>query len=192
MRSFGRLEFLLDSNAFVHRFIESEDPTGRRRNTFPHDANELLVAAITRFHNDGHTILVYCPLRVSVEASAKAILKAASQGYFESFISEDVAPKLEKAKRIGREWLGNEHVAVQALDLGVAVHHGQLPRPFLSEVEALLRQQVLPVAVASPTLAQGRRLVIQRLTLEITQTWSEQHFTEGVRQRRWKGWESVC
>ncbi len=53
------------------------------------------------------------------------------------------------------EWLGKDHVAVRALDIGIAVHHGQLPRPFLSEIERLLRNRTLTVAVASPTLAQG-------------------------------------
>ncbi|WP_430454740.1 hypothetical protein [Rhodopirellula europaea] len=47
------------------------------------------------------------------------------------------------------------HVALQALRYGVAVHHGQLPRPFLAELESLLRRRVLTVAISSPTLAQG-------------------------------------
>ena len=165
-KSFSRLEFLLDSTAFVPRFIKEEEPIGRRRTKFPRDANELMVASIKRFHNDGHAILVYCPMKVSVEASAKAIINSARQGHFKSLISDTDIHKLEKAKRIGREWLGDDHVAVRALEFGVAVHHGQLPRPFLSEIENLLRKQVLPVAIASPTLAQGVDLSFSVLLLK--------------------------
>jgi len=155
LESFGRLEFMLNSKAFVHRFVSSERPTGRRRKSFPNDITEFMVAAVKRFHQDGHSTLVYCPLRKSVEPSAKAFIKAFSQGYFPSLLNPDDLKELDRAKRIGREWLGEGHVAVLSLDLGIAVHHGQLPRPFLSEVENLLRKKVLPVAVASPTLAQG-------------------------------------
>jgi hypothetical protein len=44
---------------------------------------------------------------------------------------------------------------VRALEIGIAVHHGGLPRQFLNEVERLLNDKVLPIAIASPTLAQG-------------------------------------
>jgi hypothetical protein len=56
---------------------------------------------------------------------------------------------------IGEEWLGKSHPAVASLALGIAVHHGSLPRQFLGEIESLLRRRILPVCVCSPTLAQG-------------------------------------
>lgn len=59
---------------------------------------------------------------------------------------------------VGREWLGAEHPAVRCLAIGVAIHHGRLPGPFLREVETLLAAGVLRVTVASPTLAQGLNL----------------------------------
>jgi hypothetical protein len=40
----------------------------------------------------------------------------------------------------------------------VAVHHGQLPRPFLRAIERLLKDRLLRVTIASPTLAQGLNL----------------------------------
>ncbi len=73
----------------------------------------------------------------------------------QSFLTTDAVGGIQKAIRIGEEWLGAGHVAIQALRLGVAVHHGQLPRPFLAEIENLLRRRVLTVAISSPTLAQG-------------------------------------
>lgn len=58
----------------------------------------------------------------------------------------------------GAEWLGEDHPAVQSLQHGVALHHGGLPRPFLTEVERLLRSGDCRLTVASPTLAQGLNL----------------------------------
>ncbi len=68
------------------------------------------------------------------------------------------AQSVERAMAVGREWLGADHPAVRCLGIGVAVHHGRLPGPFLREVEALLATGVLRVTVASPTLAQGLNL----------------------------------
>jgi hypothetical protein len=41
------------------------------------------------------------------------------------------------AKAIGREWLGDEHPAVRALEVGIGTHQGALPRPFLNAVELI-------------------------------------------------------
>ena len=66
---------------------------------------------------------------------------------------------------MGSEWLGASHPAVQCLSLGVAVHHGSLPKPFQREVERLLREGVLTITIASPTLAQGLNLNASTLLL---------------------------
>lgn len=63
-----------------------------------------------------------------------------------------------RALEIGREWLGHTHPAVEALQIGVAVHHRGLPNPFRRELELLLSEGVLKVAIASPTLSQGLNL----------------------------------
>lgn len=65
---------------------------------------------------------------------------------------------ISRALEVGREWLGENHAAVQCLRLGVAVHHARLPNPFLREVERLLNEGVLKVTIASPTIAQGLNL----------------------------------
>ncbi len=100
-------------------------------------------------------MLIYCPIKKSVETTAKAFLAAHKGGYFESATDKVAKKYLVDAIRIGMEWLGDKHPAVACLPLGVAVHHGSLPRPFLSEVESLLKRRLLPVCVCSPTLAQG-------------------------------------
>ncbi len=90
-----------------------------------------------------------------MEATAKAFLKAHQQGYFPGLLTGPGLAQVKRALLLGEEWLGRDHPAVACLRLGVAVHHGSLPRQFLSEVENLLKQRVLPVCVSSPTLAQG-------------------------------------
>jgi len=78
------------------------------------------------------------------------------KGYLPSLI-DDPAP-LARALEVGREWLGADHPAVKAMSVGVAIHHGKLPQPFLREMELLLGEGVLKVIVASPTLSQGLNL----------------------------------
>lgn len=70
---------------------------------------------------------------------------------------EDEA-QIARAFEVGKEWLGEDHPAVASLKVGVAIHHGRLPSPFLRELEVLLSDGVLKVIVASPTLSQGLNL----------------------------------
>jgi hypothetical protein len=152
----GRLELDVDEERpFVPRFVESRPPAKSRRVAFPNNTQEFTVAAAASFLSRGQTILIYCPLKKSVEPTAGAFLKARDQGYFASSLNVAQLGAIEDAVRIGAEWLGPDHPAVACLPLGVAVHHGSLPRQFLSEVEHLLRNRALPVCVCSPTLAQG-------------------------------------
>ena len=72
----------------------------------------------------------------------------------------------------GTEWLGAEHPAVQCLQHGVALHHAGLPRPFLNEIERLLRSDECPLVIASPTLAQG--LNLSASVLLIPSIWRNQ------------------
>ena len=152
----GRLELDVErEQPFVPRFVESQEPTGKRKNRFPQDEQEFIVAATASFLSRGQTVLVYCPKKLSVEPMATAYLTAHRQDYFPSVLDASQRYMVDDAIRIGNEWLGPSHPAVKCLELGIAVHHGSLPRPFLGVVETLLRQRILPVCVCSPTLAQG-------------------------------------
>ncbi len=152
----GRLEFDVErEKPYVPRFVESQEPTGKRKKHFPQDEQEFIVAATASFLSRGQTVLVYCPKKSSVEATATAYLTAHRQGYFPAVLDAARRDMLADAIRIGKEWLGASHPAVMCLELGIAVHHGSLPRQFLGEVEMLLRRRILPVCVCSPTLAQG-------------------------------------
>jgi hypothetical protein len=170
--SVGRLDFLIDEKPYVPRFIEEEGPAIKiRKNSFPQNDNEFILATVKRLLADDHSVLVYCPVAKSVEPLAELYLKLIRQRHltpvpFNTSLEQvDQARQLHRALAVGKEWLGEEHVAVRALRIGVAVHHGGLPRAFLSEIEALLGDRVLKVALASPTLAQGIDLSCSALVL---------------------------
>ena len=117
---------------------------------------ELTLAAAWRFAEEDKRTLVFCTQRDHVESYAEQIVDLARRGFLPSLLADDAA--IERATAIGAEWLGEEHPAVSCLKLGVAIHHGRLPSPFLREIERLLSEGVLTVTVASPTLAQGLNL----------------------------------
>lgn len=153
---YGRLEIEVDAEKpFVPRFVDSQQPVGRRRKLFPGNQQEFIVASTASFLSRGQTVLVYCPEKRSVESMAKAYLNARSQGFFNNALNPAQRTSIEDATRIGSEWLGVNHPVVRCLQLGIAVHHGSLPRQFLSEIEHLLRRRQLPICICSPTLAQG-------------------------------------
>ncbi|WP_236621180.1 DEAD/DEAH box helicase [Rhodopirellula sallentina] len=153
----GRLELEVgDEKPFVPRFVQQQTPTvGKRRVLFPRDAGEFLVGATSAFLARGQNVLLYCPQRRYVESTAKAFIESHRQAFFAYDAGARFVDTIADAVRIGTEWLGANHIAVSSLKLGIAVHHGALPRQFLAEIEALLRQGVLRVVICSPTLAQG-------------------------------------
>lgn len=150
----GRLSFLDDEKPFVPRFVEQSPPQKKRKKPFPINDVEFCICAANAFANDGHTVLVYSPLKSQVEPVAREFRHMRDQGYL-SNVKPPQPEHLKVALAIGREWLGGDHAAVEALEVGVGTHHGALPRPFLNAVEELLDTRRLSVVVASPTLAQG-------------------------------------
>jgi hypothetical protein len=147
-----------DESPFVPRFVESTRPPrgSRRRKAFPANKNELTLAAGWRFVEQEKDVLIYCVLRKSVETLGRLILKCIDQSLLLPLGS--VNDRIRDAMATGAEWLGEEHPAVRCLQHGIALHHGGLPRPFLAEVESLLRSGDCRLTVASPTLAQGLNL----------------------------------
>ena len=150
----GRLSFLDDEKPFVPRFVEQSPALKKRKKPFPINDVEFCICAANAFARDGHTVLVYSPQKSQVEPVAREFRHILDQGYLPN-IKAPQAEHLRVALAIGREWLGVEHAAVRALEVGVGTHHGALPRPFLNAIEELLDARRLLVVVASPTLAQG-------------------------------------
>ncbi len=158
----GRLNITVgEEQSFVPGFIESSIPSlpnpGVRRTQFPKDAKELSLATAWRLIEDDHTVLIYCPQKSSVESFAKVIVDLNRRGALPSILSVP-EERLELAKTLGLEWLGEGHPILECLSIGVAVHHGSLPTPFRKEIEKLLRSSILKLTISSPTLAQGLNL----------------------------------
>ena len=150
----GRLSFLDDEKPFVPRFVEQREARRPRRKPFPASDVEFCICAANAFARDGHTVLVYSPQKSQIEPLAREFRHMRDQGFLEN-VKTPQAEHLSVALAIGHEWLGAQHPAVRALEVGVGTHHGSLPRPFLNAVEELLDARRLSIVVASPTLAQG-------------------------------------
>lgn len=147
-----------EESPFVPRFVEQQAPPqgSRRRKAFPADKNELTLAAAWRFVEQQKDVLVYCVLRKSVEVLGSLVLECIRHKVLTSLGAP--TQRVKDAMAAGAEWLGADHPAVACLEHGVALHHGGLPRPFLNEVERLLRAGDCRLTIASPTLAQGLNL----------------------------------
>jgi hypothetical protein len=151
----------------VRRFIKPRPPVRPRRTALPRNAAELVAATVDAFVTQGRTVLVYCPTRASVEAQAQVFLTLYRQQMLEPHIPIEEA--IRRAIHVGEEWLGGNHIALQALRAGIAVHHAGLPRQFLSEIEDLLNRRdgtPLRIIIASPTLAQGIDLSCSALVFQ--------------------------
>jgi hypothetical protein len=155
----GRLEIWVKGEGpFVPHFVKPKEPPAgsRRRNQFPHDKNELTLAAAWQFVDQGKNVLIYCTQRKSVETLGKRIIGCIKHGMLEPL--RPLGQEVQDVITTGTEWLGADHPAVRCLEYGIALHHGRLPRQFLNEVEKLLRLGNIPLTIASPTLAQGLNL----------------------------------
>ena len=153
----ARLTFDLDDDGpFIQNFVTEQPAIAPRRRPFPRGNRELTIAAAWKFAGEGKRTLVFCTQRDHVEGYATRIVDLARRGFIAPLLADEDA--IERAQSVGTEWLGAEHPAVRCLELGVAIHHARLPKPFLREVERLLNEGVLTVTVASPTLAQGLNL----------------------------------
>jgi replicative superfamily II helicase len=145
-----------DQTTFIPKFIELQEKVGPRggKKTFPGQQNDLVLACAWRLVREKLSVLIYCPERRSVNAVAKRLIETHKQGFLDSLPDFDVSA-VDKAIALGKEWLGKDHPVVRCLSLGVAIHHAGLPRPFLREIDILIREKHIPIIVASPTLARG-------------------------------------
>jgi len=153
-----------EEKPWVPRFLVSTVPPTiklhgkkQRKKNFPGTSNELCLATAWRLVDDGQTVLIYCPLRRSVEPFAETIIDLHQRGLLRPLFEGD-ADVLARAIALGEEWLGAQSPILACLRLGVALHHGALPTAYRKEVERLLRDGVLKVTISSPTLAQGLNL----------------------------------
>jgi superfamily II DNA/RNA helicase len=151
---YARLSVIVgDDQPFIPQYFAAKSPSGKRKLDFPKNQNELTLATAWRLVEEGQTVLIFCPLRISVSTLASLIVNLHRQGLIESVMPDGF--DISDAVAIGTEWFGADHDILKCLHLGVAIHHGALPGPFRREIEDLLHKRILKVTVASPTLAQG-------------------------------------
>jgi hypothetical protein len=147
---------LEDDGPWVSRFVEEIDAIKPHKKARPTSTKELTLFAAWEFAGQDKRTLIFQPQANSVIGYGASIVDLNARGYLPSLLDDEAA--IARALEIGSEWLGEDHPAVGCLRIGVAIHHGRLPNPFLREIERLLAEGVLKVTVASPTLSQGLNL----------------------------------
>jgi hypothetical protein len=153
----ARLNYSLDNDGpFLAEFVSEMAPRGRDQKAFPRDVGDLAIQTAWEFAAQGKRTLIFSTQANWVEGYGKKVVRFVEKGYLPSLVDDQEL--IGRALEVGREWLGANHPAVAALRVGVAIHHGRLPSPFLRELESLLAEGALKVVVASPTLSQGLNL----------------------------------
>jgi hypothetical protein len=153
----ARLTLDLNENVpFIDGFVAEKPAIKPDRKAYPRKAAQLALFAAWEFAAQGKRTLIFCTQANWVEGYGKQACMFVKKGYLKSLMEDEAA--IARAMEVGTEWLGAEHPAVACLKIGVAIHHGRLPSPFLRELEVLLAGGVLKVIVASPTLSQGLNL----------------------------------
>ena len=153
----AKLCFDLEADGpWVSRFVELAGPIHPHKIARPTNTKELTLLAAWEFAEQDKRTLIFQPQANSVIGYGATIVDMCARGYLPPLLDDEAL--IARALEIGLEWLGEDHPAVGCLRLGVAIHHGRLPNPFLREIERLLAEGVLKVTVASPTLSQGLNL----------------------------------
>lgn len=152
-------QLYFDSRAevpFLARFVEEVPAIPPQRQPWPRETKDLSIFAAWKFADQGKRTLIFITQANWVEGYGDVALELVERGYLPSLLDDPEA--IERIVQVGREWLGDDHCAVKCLRIGVAIHHGGLPNPFLRELELLLSQGTIKVTIASPTLSQGLNL----------------------------------
>ena len=147
---------LTDNGPFIDGFVKQKAALGKEKKPYPRNAAHLALFAAWEFAEQGKRTLIFSTQANWVEGYGRRVVDLCKRGYLESLLDDEAA--IARALEVGQEWLGDAHPAVACLKMGVAIHHGRLPGPFLRELETLLSEGILKVIIASPTLSQGLNL----------------------------------
>lgn len=159
---FGTLEWLNGSatlyydhkkeQPFILNFVQKTDVVGQKKSR-PSSLHDLTIFGAWAFAQQGKKTLIFITQANWVEKFGEVALELVEKGYLPKLLHEP--EKIARCVAVGTEWLGANHPVVKALEIGMAIHHGGLPNPFLRELEMLIAEGVITVTVASPTLSQG-------------------------------------
>lgn len=142
-----------EDGPFLDKFVVEKPGRGKEKKPYPRTNRHLTLFAAWEFATQGKRTLIFSTQANWVESFGKQVVDLCKRGYLDSLLEDE--GQISRAFEVGKEWLGKDHPAVASLKAGVAIHYGRLPSPFLRELETLLSEGVLRVAVASPTLSQG-------------------------------------
>ena len=168
-----------DLDTYVPGVIQQRDysfihPDTRRRRVrqYPKPEKGDTAAELAYVLSSQGPVLVFCTQPNWVESVSKRILNKSI--YYRQMVDEAVHPHFTRelqtrSLELAREWLGEEHIATQALAKGVALHHGRLPNIVREAIESDCRAGRYRVIVATNTLAQGVNLPVR--TVIIHSTW---------------------
>lgn len=142
-----------DTEGFIARFIEQNPKSDIEPKLRSGDIKDITLASAWKFALEGRRVLVFITQANWVESFGRVAMELVNNGFLTPLLDDQSA--IARAVQIGEEWLGVGHAAVESLKIGIAIHHGKLPSPFLREMEVLLTTGAIKVTIASPTLSQG-------------------------------------
>jgi hypothetical protein len=137
---------------FISNFVQQHIASDQRK-ACPSNMHELTIFGAWQFAKEGKKTLVFISQANWVEKFGTVALSLVNKGYLTSLLTNNEL--IARCVVVGKEWLGATHPAVKCLEIGIALHHGNLPDPFLRELELLIAANVITVTIASPTLSQG-------------------------------------
>ena len=168
-----------DLNAFIPGALQRRkysfvNPDTQRRwvRQYPKPEKGDTAAELAYVFSERGPVLVFCTQPNWVESVCRAILKKSIQ--YRRLIEDPIHPHFDssvqtRSLELAKEWLGEEHIATQALSQGIAPHHGRLPNVVREAIEVDCRAGRYKVIVATNTLAQGVNLPVR--TVIIHSVW---------------------
>lgn len=164
-----------------YRFVNQD--TGRTNTSkYPKPNKGDTAAELAYVFSEQGPVLVFCTQPNWVESICKVILNKSIQ--YRRLTEEPIHTHFAgetptRSLKLAREWLGEGHIATQALSQGIAPHHGRLPNVVREAIEIDCRAGRYKVIVATNTLAQGVNLPVR--TVIIHTVWRANE--EGERSR---------
>lgn len=138
----------------------------RRTRFYPRTKSEICVRLARALVNAG-PVAVFAATRRNVDAVVNAALDAAARTGISFPIADgdEHRRNLEQAISVCREYLGENHKLLDALELGFAYHTGTVPQAVRAQIEKLYQAGTIQVVVCTNTLAQGVNLPVKSLII---------------------------
>ena len=141
---------------FINRFIVGKPNVENNEVLYPKDRTQLTLLAAWKFAKQEKSVLIFSTQANWIDGYVKQIVKLNQKGFLESLLTDQSV--ISDALKVGMDWLPEDDLVLECLRLGVAVHYGGLPSPYLRELEKVLSRADIKVIIASPTLSQGLNL----------------------------------